>query len=122
MEGPLVGPEPGDALPGLEDRRRGDVPKGEGMNEPKITAFTCSAMGVAPTTKAYVRRTETGFEARMGVSVMGTANMILERLERMTPFDPKFHDNWVSGGGATEGEALAKMKDDMEALSRTLFL
>lgn len=92
------------------------------MNEPKITAFTCSAMGVSPTTKAYVRKTDGGFEARMGVSVLGRTNLIGEQLERMTPFEGGFRDNYVVGEGATEEEALGKMREDMEALSRTLFI
>lgn len=79
-------------------------------------------MGVTATTKAYVRPAAGGFEARMGVAVLGQANMKREQLERLTPFDAGFKDNYIEGSGPTEAEALEKMKEDMEALSKTLFI
>lgn len=85
------------------------------MTDPNITAFTCTSIGIAGTTKVFVKKTEDGgFEARVGIAIFGSTNRKDDGLKDANPFDKDFNDNYASGKGPTEQEALDALKADME--------
>lgn len=93
----------------------------------KETAFLCSALGISGTTKVFVRETvndnyDPMFTARMGIAVFGVTQRKDPGLSEANPFDPDFGDNFAEGIGNTEIQALADLKQDVDDLSKTLFL
>jgi hypothetical protein len=92
----------------------------------KETAFICSHVGVAGTTKVFVRPMEsegkTVFVARVGVALMGTTNRKDPGLKDANPFDEDFHDNYAEGIGATHEEALAALRWDIQKTAEMLWL
>ena len=59
---------------------------------------------------------------RMAIAVMGGFNMTQEEIETISPFDPKFHDNYVEGKGKTKEEAMEKMSEEMSVISNSLWV
>jgi len=93
----------------------------------KETFFACTAVGMSGTTKVFVRETVDDaaaplFTARMGIAIFGITNRKDPGLAAASPFDPDFRDNFVEGTGPTEAAALDAMKQDLDNLSRMLFL
>lgn len=87
-----------------------------------IRHYTCDHVGVAGTTEVFTRQNPGGgWEARVGIAIMGVTNMKDEELEGANPFDEKFRDNYSIGMGATEQEALEALKKDMKDLSSALW-
>lgn len=58
---------------------------------------------------------------KMAVAMMGSFNMTNEEIQTISPFDPKFNDNYVEGKGSTKKEALANMNEDMTELADSLW-
>lgn len=58
---------------------------------------------------------------RMAIAIMGSYNMTDKEIANISPFDPKFHDNYVEGKGATKEEALAEMEKDMGGIADSLW-
>ena len=46
---------------------------------------------------------------KRAIAIMGTTNMSIEELESISPFDPKFNDNYVEGKGKTKKEAIENL-------------
>ena len=90
-----------------------------------VTIFQCSAIGTSGTTPVHVKRLVDGtFEARMGIAILGSTNMDPAGYEAcgFDPFSHLFWDNFASGTGTTEEEAIAAMKADQQQINRTLWL
>jgi len=58
------------------------------------------------------------FEVRTGVAIMGRWN---ERNPQSNPFHPDFRDNYASGTGNTEEEAVESLLNDIKGISDSLF-
>lgn len=89
----------------------------------EIQVFVDSNIGVSGTTEVHVKKTEEGYEARMGVALLGTCNMSDEDFKACgyNPFHEDFHDNYVKGLGATQELALEAMKQDLRKMSDSLW-
>ena len=87
-----------------------------------LTHFTCDAVGISGTTDVVMREIPGGFEARVGIAILGRTNMSEEDLKRLTPFDKDFHDNYARGLGSTRGLALAALRRDLQLTADTLIL
>lgn len=85
-----------------------------------LTHFTCDAAGVSGTTEVHYREIPGGWEARVGIALLGRANLTPEQLRLLSPFDPKFHDNYAMGRGSTKGLALAALRRDVALTADTL--
>lgn len=59
----------------------------------------------------------------MGVALFGATDNTEEQMEKcdFNPFHPDFHDNYVSGKGATEEEAIANMNKDAKDMAASLW-
>lgn len=86
------------------------------------TAFMCSGLGIDGTTRVFVKEVTEGFEARVGVAIMGSTNRPAEDLRLADPFDDNFRDNYAVGKGPTREEAIEALKGDIKGMSQTLFL
>lgn len=86
------------------------------MTEGEITTFHCHEMGVAGTTKVVMRKIGEGFEVRVGVAILGHANLSDEELAVANPFDESFHDNYAEGKGKTQEEAVESLKKNIKEL------
>lgn len=86
------------------------------------TAFMCSGLGIDGTTRVFVKEVTEGFEARVGVAIMGSTNRPTEDLRTANPFDEDFQDNYAVGKGSTRQEAIEALKRDIKEMSQTLFL
>ncbi len=92
------------------------------MSDPEITAFHCTSIGVAGTTQVFVKKLADGtFEARVGIAILGGTNMKAEELEKANPFDESFRDNYATGTGKTQQEALDALVADMKKTSESLW-
>ena len=89
-----------------------------------VTIHQCHHIGVAGTTPVVVQLNNDGlYEARIGIAIMGAMNMNEADFKACdyNPFHKDFQDNFASGKGATEAEALDAMKADMQSISNTLW-
>ena len=87
-------------------------------------AFVTRSVGVAGA-QPYIKKTADGkFEARMAVAILGDFNMKHEDLERIkyNPFHADFNDNFVTGIGDTEEEAVKAMNKDAADMSDSLWI
>ncbi len=68
--------------------------------------------------KIYWMRSKDGklFWCRQPIAIMGSYNSP-EQIGKVSPFDPRFYDNYVEGKGTTKKEALAKMELDKQQIS-----
>lgn len=85
------------------------------------TVYECSHIGVAGTTKTFIKRTGERYVARVGIAIMGSTNMPSDELETANPFDDSFCDNFAEGIGNTGQEAIAALKKDMQQTANTLW-
>jgi hypothetical protein len=93
------------------------------MSNGNIVAFHCTSIGVAGTTRVFVK--EIGpmkFEARVGIAIMGSTNRNDDGLALANPFDEDFHDNYAKGEGATRELALEALKLDMKKIADDIWL
>jgi len=58
---------------------------------------------------------------RMAIAIMGSFNMPYEYIEKTSPFDPDFRDNYVEGKGKTKEEALENMEQDEKGIADSLW-
>jgi len=58
------------------------------------------------------------YEVRVGVAILGNTNF--ESSVGANPFDPNFHDNFVSGKGVTVDEAIINLDKEIASLLSTL--
>ena len=58
---------------------------------------------------------------RMATAIMGSYNMTDKEISTISPFDPRFQDNYVEGKGATKEEAIAEMEKDMGRITDSLW-
>jgi hypothetical protein len=54
---------------------------------------------------------------KMAVAIMGRFNMTDEEIATLSPFDPRFNDNYVEGKGATKEEAFANMELELKNMA-----
>lgn len=85
--------------------------------------YICKDLGVSGLTPVHIREENGMFEARMGVDLLGYHMMSDEQLEayQYNPFDKDFFDNFVTGFGNTEEEAIEEMRANMTRMSESLF-
>lgn len=88
----------------------------------EYTVFNCSTIGVAGTTKVFVRKVGEQFVARVGIAILGSTNMKAAELVDANPFDDSFEDNYAEGIGATQEAALLDMKRDMGDIAESIWL
>lgn len=92
------------------------VPK----NQFKLTILEPThAIGVAGITDIYVKKDDQGYEVRMGFAVMGQANC--DACVGANPFDPNFHDNYITGKGKVLEEALVNLSKEQKNIQDTLW-
>jgi len=94
------------------------------MQEEYVVVHQCSHIGVAGTTPVHVKRMHDGtFKARCGIAILGSTNMDETEFEACNhnPFHPEFYDNWAEGSGATEEEAIAALKADMQQTADSIW-
>jgi len=93
------------------------------MTEETIV-YKCDHIGVAGTTPCHIQKTEEGYEARIGVALFGMSNFNKEDFERVNynPFHDEFYDNYCSGKGQTEEEAIEELKADMKDMADSLWV
>lgn len=92
-----------------------------------------AAMAVTPVSEVYLRELtdkervmdlhpgdtrRPRFEIRCGVALMGRHNT---ENPQHNPFHPDYRDNYSSGTGNTEEEAVASLLDDIRGISDSLF-
>jgi hypothetical protein len=58
---------------------------------------------------------------KMAIAIMGSYNMTDKEIATISPFDKKFHDNYVEGKGETKEEALENMQKDMTGIADSLW-
>lgn len=58
---------------------------------------------------------------RMAIAIMGSFNMTDKEISTISPFDPKFNDNYVEGKGKSKEEALENMGKEMNHISDSLW-
>lgn len=88
----------------------------------EFTVFNCSTVGVAGTTKVFVRQVGESFVARVGIAILGSTNMKAADLASANPFDDSFQDNFAEGIGATQEAALQDLKRDMGDIAESIWL
>lgn len=86
-----------------------------------ITLIHCDHVGVAGTTDVAVKFDGQEYEARVGIAILGSTQLSDEELERLTPFDDEFYDNYASGVGATQDEAVEAMRQDMRSIADSIW-
>jgi hypothetical protein len=52
---------------------------------------------------------------------MGSFNMPMEYIEKTSPFDKNFCDNFIEGKGKTKEEALNQMQESAKEISDSLW-
>jgi len=62
------------------------------------------------------------FWCRQAIALMGSFNMPIEYLERVSLFEKDFQDNFIEGKGKTKEEALANMEKEAGEISNSLFI
>ena len=63
----------------------------------------------------------TEFKCRMAIALFGSFNMPMEYLEKTSPFDPTFQDNYIEGKGKTKEEAFENMQKEMQKTADSLW-
>lgn len=88
----------------------------------ELTAFACSNMGLSGD-KVFINETPDGFEARQAIAIFGSYQMSEADLEKIdyNPFHVDFHDNYVSGRGATKEAAIEALKADAKKIADSLW-
>lgn len=90
----------------------------------QITYYHCdSHMGVSGTTRLAIKKHSNGYEARIGIALLGSTNMDEEdfRACNYDPFHPEFHDNYATGIGRTEEQAIERLKADMNSIADSIW-
>lgn len=62
------------------------------------------------------------FWCRQAIAIMGSFNMPIGYIEKTSPFDPLFSDNYIEGRGKTKEEAFNKMNKELTQISESLFI
>lgn len=91
----------------------------------KYRFIQSGAPGLCGTTGIVLRTAEDGVvEARMGIAIFGYTNLSDEEMRvcEYNPFHPEFHDNYVSGKGNTDEEAIESLRADMKQIHESLWL
>jgi hypothetical protein len=85
------------------------------------TIHTCEHIGVSGA-KVHWMRSKDGklFWCRQAVAIMGSFNF--PDSDKISPFDPNFHDNYIEGKGKTKEEALAQMQEEAKEISDSLWI
>lgn len=87
-----------------------------------MNTITCNHVGVSGA-KIHWMKSKDGklFWCRQAIAIMGSFNMPYEEIKKISPFDPKFNDNYVEGKGKTKEEALAQMAKEAGEISDSLW-
>jgi hypothetical protein len=59
---------------------------------------------------------------KMAIAIMGGYNMTDKEIATISPFDPRFQDNYVEGKGSTKEEAIINMEKEMKSISDSLWV
>lgn len=86
------------------------------------TVTMCSNMGLSGA-QVFINKTSAGFEARQAVALFGSYQMRESDLESINynPFHDDFDDNFVSGKGNTQDEAIEALKADAKQMADSLW-
>lgn len=90
----------------------------------EVTRIACSEIGLSGTTDCHVQKQDDGrYEARIGFAVFGQTNMSVSEFEQVdyNPFHARFYDNYSSGFGNTQDEAIANLKVEMGQTAESLW-
>ena len=87
-----------------------------------MSYMMCRHIGISGVTEPFtVVYRDGSWEARVWISIFGFVNPQHPDFPLPeNPFHPDFYDNYASGVGATEEDALEAMSEDMKSMSRTL--
>jgi hypothetical protein len=87
------------------------------------TYIACHTPGLAGTTPVRINKTAEGFEARCGIALFGSTNMTEEQFKACNhdPFHAEFRDNYCSGKGATEQEAIQALEKDFKQMHESIW-
>lgn len=90
----------------------------------EISCFICETPGLSGTTPVTIKQSSEGFEARMGVAIFGETNLDEDgmRAAQYNPFHELFHDNFCSGKGETQQEAIEALKKDVKDMHESLWI
>jgi hypothetical protein len=88
-----------------------------------MNAITCKHIGVSGA-KIHWMKSKDGklFWCRQAIAIMGSFNMPMEYIERVSPFEPDFRDNFIEGKGKTKEEALNQMRKGAQEISDSLWI
>jgi hypothetical protein len=89
----------------------------------QATYIACHTPGLAGTTPVRIKKTADGYEARCGIALFGSTNMTDEQFEACNsdPFHVDFRDNYCSGNGATEEEAIGALEQDFKEMHESIW-
>lgn len=92
-------------------------------DENEIRCYICPTPGLSGTTPVTIKKSPEGFEARMGFALFGSTNMDEDgfRAAQYNPFHDLFHDNFASGKGTTEQEAIDALKKEIADIHESLW-
>lgn len=90
----------------------------------EISYFICHTPGLSGTTPVTIKKSPEGFEARMGFALFGSTNMDENgfRAAQYNPFHDLFHDNYATGKGTTQEEAIEMLKKEIHNIHESLWL
>jgi len=85
--------------------------------------ITTTHIGVSGFKLYWVRTSDNSeFKCRTAITLFGSFNMDREYLEKTSPFEPNFQDNYIEGKGKTREEAYESMQKEMERTSNSLWM
>lgn len=64
----------------------------------------------------------TQFWCRQAIAFFGSYNMTTKEIRTISPFDPRFNDNYIEGKGKTKEEALKNMESESSGASDFLWI
>jgi len=87
-----------------------------------MNAIICKNIGVSGYNISWMRSKDGKmFWCRMPIAIMGSTNMSEKELKTVSPFDPRFNDNYVEGKGTTKEEAVKNMEKQISEISESLW-
>lgn len=85
----------------------------------------CENIGVSATTDVVIKKhSDSHYEARCGISLIGITNMTDDEFQRCNknPFHTDFYDNYASGTGETENKAIDAMKVNLKSIADSFWI
>jgi hypothetical protein len=88
-----------------------------------MNIISCDHIGVSGA-KIHWMKSKDGklFWCRQPIAIMGSFNMPMEYIERVSPFEKGYQENFIEGKGKTKEEALSNMEKEAGDISNSLFI